>query len=188
VRQILLANRGAEFEQLGADRRFQPGERKIQVAAVQQRPREVEGGGITERRQAGQRWSAGIAQPHQLGRLVEGFAGRVVDGFAQQFVMPDVVDAHQLGVSARHQQGNEREVGGITGQERRQQVTFEVVHTQHRSIQGRPEGTGHPGPDQQRAGQPGPAGVGDDIDRAQRQAGLGKHLAGQGDDPSDVVA
>src|SRR3546814_3408582 len=40
--------------------------------------------------------SAGIAEPEQLGGLVEGLADRVVDGAAEQRVAPDALDDEEL--------------------------------------------------------------------------------------------
>ena len=60
-------------------RGLQPRKREIEVAAVQQRARQREGGGVAELGQRGQRRAARIAQAEQLGGLVERLAGRVVD-------------------------------------------------------------------------------------------------------------
>ena len=60
------------------------GKREIEVAAVQQRARQLEGLRITLSRQLCQCRSAGVTQAEHLGGLVEGLAGRVVDGLAQQ--------------------------------------------------------------------------------------------------------
>ena len=61
---------------------------KIQIAAVQQRPWQLEGRGIALLRHARQGRAAGVAQAHELGGFVKRFARRVVNGFAQNFVAP----------------------------------------------------------------------------------------------------
>ena len=104
---------------------------------MQQRPRQLEGLGVAELGQPRQRRAAGIAEPEQLRRLVEGLAGGVVDGLAEQLVAADVVDAHQLRVAAGHEQRDERKLGRIGDEERRQQVAFEVVHAEHRPCRAR---------------------------------------------------
>jgi hypothetical protein len=51
---------------------------------VQQRAWQRVGRGVAKVGQPRQRRPARVAQAQQLGRLVEGLAGRVVDGFAEQ--------------------------------------------------------------------------------------------------------
>ncbi len=58
---------GAELAQLRQHRRLQAGEREVEVAAVQQRPRQRERAGIALRGQPRQRRPAGVAQAQQLG-------------------------------------------------------------------------------------------------------------------------
>ncbi|MOA43664.1 hypothetical protein D3C78_1658360 [compost metagenome] len=67
---------------------------------MQHGARQIKTGRVALPRQFGQRRAARITQPHQLGRLVEGFASRVIQRFAQQFVAAHAIDAHQLRMAA----------------------------------------------------------------------------------------
>ena len=62
--------------------------------------------------------------------------------------------------------------GGSAEQERRQQVAFEVVDAERRLAERGGERAGDAGADEQRAGQPGPARVGDDVEVRQPTAGV----------------
>ena len=137
---------------------------------------------------ARQRRPTGVTQAEQLGALVEGLAGGVVDGLAQHRVAPHAIDTHQLRVSARDEQRDERELRRIGRQERRQQVPFQVVHAQRRLAQRGRQGHRHAGTDQQRTGQPRPARVGHQVDVLQGATGVGQHLARQRQHAADVVA
>ncbi len=110
IGQLRGRGRRAQLAVLGEHRRLQPGERKIQVAAVQQRPWQRKGIGPAAGGQPGQRRPARIAQAHQLGALVERLAGSIVDALAQQGVLAHRVHPHQLGVATRHQQRDERKL------------------------------------------------------------------------------
>ena len=167
---VLLAHVAAALAQLRHHCRLQAGEREVEVAAVQQRPRQIERRRIAERRQPRERRPTGIRQTHHLGRLVEGLAGRVVDGLAEQRVAPHVVDAHQLRVPARDEQRDERKARRIGREKRRQQVAFEVVHAERRLAERRGERTGDARADEQRPGQARAARVGNDVDSVERRA------------------
>ena len=96
--------------------------------------------------------------------LVEGFAGGIVERFAEQRVAADAGDAHQLRVPARDQQRDEREIGRIGRQQRRQQVAFEMMHADRRHAEREGQRRADAGADQQRAGESGALGVGDGVD------------------------
>ena len=130
----------------------------------------------------------GIAQPEQLGGLVEGFAGGVVQGFPQRFVGADAGNLHQLAVAAGNQQGDEREGGRIGFEQRREQVAFEMVDADDRHLEREAQRGGNAGADQQRPGQPRPFGIGDGLDIVQGAAGLLQDLPGQRQHAPDVVA
>ena len=115
---------------------------------------------------------AGIAQAQQLRALVESFACGVVEGLAEQRVVADAADAHELGVAARDEQRDERKLRRGIGQQRREQMAFEVVHADRRHAQRVGEAVGGARADQQRAGEPGPFGVGDGADVGDRAAPL----------------
>ena len=135
---------------------------------MQQRTGQLEGRSVAVQRQPGQVRTAGIRQAHQLGRLVEGLAGRVVDGFAEQLVTTDPVHAHQLRMAARHQQRDKRKLGRVGAEKWRQQVAFQVMHAHCRLAQRGGQRAGHAGTDQQRARQARAARVGHHIDIGQR--------------------
>ena len=69
---------------------------------------------------------AGIAEPQQLGGLVEGLAGGVVAAGAELAIAADPGAQQQLGVPARHEQQQIGE-GHIVGEPRRQGVRM-MVH------------------------------------------------------------
>jgi hypothetical protein len=128
------------------------------------------------------------ALAQQLGALVEGLARRVVDGLAQQRVLAHVGHVHELRVSTRHQQRNEGKRRRVVGQKGRQEVAFEVMNAQRRPPQRHAQRHCHPGAHQQRAGQPGPARVGHEVDLMQPAAGLSQHVAGERQHALDVIA
>jgi hypothetical protein len=98
------------------------------------------------------------------------------------------VHPHELRVAARDQQGDERELGRIGAQKRRQQMPFEVVH-RPAPVCPAPWPWHRPRPNPPKARPPGRAtGVGDGVHRRQRQAGLGQHRVGQREHAADVVA
>jgi hypothetical protein len=91
-------------------------------------------------------------------------------------------------VPARHQQRDEREVRPRLGQQRRQQVPFEVVDADDRLAEREPQRVGHARPDQQRAGETRPLGERDAVQVGELEARLGDDLLDQRDQPPDVVA
>ena len=56
------------------------------------------------------------ANPEWPGRYASDprFAGGIIDRFTQQDVLPHTIDAHQLGVTARHQQSHKRKFGWVS--------------------------------------------------------------------------
>jgi hypothetical protein len=106
-------------------------------------------------RHARQGRPAGVAQAHELGGFVKGFARRVVNGFAQNFVAAHAIHPHELGVAARHQQCDKGELRRVSAQEGREQMPLQVVHAQHGLAQRRAQGAGHARAHQQRPGQAG---------------------------------
>ena len=79
-----------------------------------------------------ERRAARIGQAEQLRRLVERLAGRVVLRVAEQPVAPDAVDVEELAVAARHEQRDERKRRPRLGEQRRQQMAFEVMDADRR--------------------------------------------------------
>ena len=146
---------------------FRPANEKSRLALCSSGRGSSKALGVAERRQPRQRRPARVAQAHQLGRLVEGLAGRVVDGLAEQRVAAHVVDPHQLRVPAGDEQRDEREARRVGREKRRQQMAFEVVHAERRPVQRRGQRARHAGADEQRPGQAGAARVGNDVDVSQ---------------------
>ncbi len=85
---------------------------------MQHRTRQLKSRSIALLGQSRQRRPARITQAHELGRLIERLAGCIVEGFAQQRVAPHTIDPHELGVTARNQQGHERKIGPRVRQQR----------------------------------------------------------------------
>ena len=103
----------AQFIELHHHGRFESGKRKIQIAAVEQRARQLERIGIALGRERRQRGPTGIAEPKHLGRLIEGLARSVINGFAQQGLIPDTGNCHQLCVPAILQERHKRKFRGV---------------------------------------------------------------------------
>jgi hypothetical protein len=135
----------------------------------------------------GERRPAGIAQPEQLGGLVEGLARSVVLRFAEQGVAPDAVDPHELGVPARHQQGDEREARRTHRQQRGQQMPLEVMDADGRDVQREREGMREGGAHQQGAGQAGTLGVADALELPDLSLCNVKNPPGQRHQAADMV-
>ena len=79
---------------------LEAGKGEIEVSTVQQRTRQLVGLCVTEFGQPRERRPTRVTQSHQLGRLVEGFAGGIVDGFPEQGIAAYAVHLHQLRVAA----------------------------------------------------------------------------------------
>ena len=60
------------------------------------------------------------------------FTGSIIERFSEQFVIADAGGAHQLAVAARNQQRDKRELRCRLHHQRRQQMAFEMVYTEHR--------------------------------------------------------
>ncbi|MNN40711.1 hypothetical protein D3C81_1547940 [compost metagenome] len=91
-------------------------------------------------------------------------------------------------MAAGNQQGDERELRRRLLQHRRQQMALHMVHADRRHAPGQGQRLGAGGPDQQRADQARPGGIGDRIDIGETATGLGQHLADQRQHAFDVVA
>jgi len=130
----------------------------------------------------------GVVQPNELGGLVERLAGRIVQALAEQLVLTDAIDAHQLGMTAGNQQGDERKRRRGFFQHGRQQMALHVVYTDGRDIPGKGQGLGAGGTDQECADQPGACGIGDGVDFGGHAARFVQHLADQRQHALDVIA
>ena len=102
--------------------------------------------------------------------------------------MPYPLHPHQLGMTARHQQGDKRESGRIGAQKRRQQMPLQVVHAQHRLAQRSPQRACHASTHQQGPGETRPPGEGHHIHLGQRTPGLRQDLGTKRQHASNMVA
>ena len=88
------------FPHLGQYSRFQAAETEIQIARVQHRTwklnrlRSPAHGELCECR------TTGVRQTEQFGCFIEGFAGGIVKRLAEQEVLPDASNVHQLTMAA----------------------------------------------------------------------------------------
>ena len=73
------------------------------------------------------------------------------------------------------------------GQERRQQMPFQVMHPQGRHAPGKGEGPGQSGARQQGPDQTGARGIGDAVDLPRQRAGTAQDLPHQRQQPLHVV-
>ena len=111
------------------------------VEAGHMRDGELEAGGVSLLRIFVDDGAAGVGEPQDLGRLVEGFACRIVDGASQSLHVEIVVDLQQERVATRHGEAEERErrvraiLAGLV-QEIGQYMRLQVVHFDERYIQG----------------------------------------------------
>ena len=155
---------------------------------MQQGPGQLESGAVAGQRQLRQVRPAGIRQAHQLGRLVERLARRIINAFAEQLVAADAIDAHQLRMAARHQQRDEGKFRRVGAQEGRQQMALQMMHAQHRLSECGRQRTGDASADQQRARQARPARVGHHVDIGQRTLRFLHHFPRQRQYAPDMVA
>jgi hypothetical protein len=102
------------------------GEGKVRPLAAEHGPRQVEARLVAARRLGLHHGAARIGQAEQLGRLVEGFADRVVDGGAEPAIFADAVDGNELGMPARDQQ-QQIGKGQLLGQAGCQRMCLQVV-------------------------------------------------------------
>jgi hypothetical protein len=124
------------------------------------------------------RRSAGKAQPHDLGGLVERFARRIVKGGAEPRHLAHAFHDHQLGMPARHQK-QQIGKGQSVGQPRRQGVTFQMVHRQQGQVSAQRDALGGHQRRHHPADQARPGGRGDAIEIKRAQPRLFQHACSQ---------
>src|SRR5208283_391301 len=105
----------------------EPGKTHVEITARKHRPRQLEAARLASLRKLRKCRTTRVSQSEQLRRLVEGFAGSIVNRFAEQPVVAHRVDAHQLRVPAGYQERDEGKRRARLGQQRRQQMAFEVM-------------------------------------------------------------
>src|SRR4029453_17441032 len=114
--------------------------------------------------------------------------GRVVLRVAQKAVTSDAFDVEQLTVSTRNEQRDKRKRRLRIGEQRRQQMAFEMMNAYDRLAEREAERASHRGADQQRAGKSGAFRVRDAVEVSQRRAGLGEHSLCEWHDALDMIA
>ncbi len=97
-------------------------------------------------------------------------------------------DIHQLRVPPGHQQRKEGEGRRIGFQERRQQMTLQMMYRDGSGAPGIRQAPGKAGPDQQRTDQAGPGGIGHPVDLARLGARSLECLAYQGQEAFHMVS
>ena len=102
IGDVLIAERRAGLR-LVAERGLEAGEREMRLGAPEHRPRQRNGRAPT-RSMALDLGAAGIGKAEQLGRLVEGFAQRIVERRAEPLIGTDILDDDGLGMAAGDQQ------------------------------------------------------------------------------------
>ncbi len=114
--------------------RFETREAEIEGGVMQHGARQVEGGGISFFGEFGNDGTTWIAEAHQLGALVEGFAGGVIAGAADDFVLAPVFHQDDFGMTARDEQGENWELPVFTilwREPSRGEVTFEMIDAEN---------------------------------------------------------
>ena len=177
IGDVLVAQRRDLFR-LDAQRRLQPGQRKIGILTAGHRPRQREALGIAARRLLLDQRAARIAEAQQLCGLVEGLADRVVDRAAEPQIIADAAHAEDLGVAA----GGEKQAIGKrrrVGEPRRERMRLQVIDRDQRLVVGKRDRLGRGQADDDAADQAGPGGRGNAVERVERHLRLGHGL---GDD------
>jgi hypothetical protein len=163
---------GQRRDPLGLDPQggLEAGEGEIRRPPPEHRPGEGEALGVAGLRHALDLGSAGIAEPQELGRLVEGLADGVVDGAAEANVVAHPAHRHELGMPAG---GEQQQVGEIepVGQPGGERVRLQMVDREQGLVGHQRQGLGGDEPHQQPADQPRPRRHGDAVEVG--EAGLG---------------
>ena len=120
--------------------------------------------------------------------MVERCAGSVVLRIAEQPIAADARDVEELRVAAGDEQRDEWKRRRGRSEQRRQQVAFHVVHADDRLVQREAERIREARADEERAGEPRALRVGDRVDIAHADAGVGEHLRHERQHALDVLA
>ena len=139
-------------------------------------------------RQFRKRSAAGIGQAEQFGGFVERLAGSIVKRFAEQRIVADARDAHELRVAAGNEQGDERKGRRSRREQRREQVAFKMMDGNDRHAQGGGQPFGKSDADEQGARQSRPLRIGNGGDFVQCPFAFTQHLPQQGNRAPDMVA
>ena len=80
------------------------------VVALNLRRGELEGVGVAFAGKAVDDGASGVAEIHNLGGLVDGFAGGIVDGLSEDFHLEVAVQKNDLGMSAADEKAHKGEL------------------------------------------------------------------------------
>jgi len=152
---------------------------EIEVAGVEHRARQRHGTGAPALGQRRERGTAGIRQAEELRGLVERLARRVVQRVAEQAVGADARDIEELAVPPGHEQRHERKVGPRLGEQRGQEMPFEMMNADHGLAERDAQRVGNAGADEQRAREAGPLRVRDAVEVREGQPGLAQDVPHQ---------
>src|SRR5205085_6345265 len=111
---------------------LEPTETEVEVAARKHGPRQRVSPRAARFGEARNDGPAGIAESHQLRAFIECFPCGIVESVPEKNVITDTADAHKLRMSTRDEQSDERKFRRRIGEERRKQMTFEVMDSKHR--------------------------------------------------------
>jgi hypothetical protein len=136
VGSILVGQGLCAFFGLREDGCLEACKTKIEGGSVLERARKRETPGLSTRSPLRNLRPSWVAQAQNLGRLIEGLAGGVVNGLAQQGIVSQRPHGHDLGVTARDQQGQKWEAGlaHVCREQGRDQVPLEVMDPHDRSV------------------------------------------------------
>ena len=145
-----------------------------------------EAAGVSLLRQPLDHRPTGIAEPQQLGHLVERLAGGVVERLPQQPVLAPGGHVEQHGVPAAHQQGHERRRQVGVFERRGEEMPFEVIHAEQRAIEAEGERLAVGDADEQGADEAGTGGHGDPVELAEADPRVGERAVHHRADGADV--
>ncbi len=186
IGDVLVAQR-RDLLRFEAQRRLQPGQRKIRIVTAGHRPRQGEPLGVAAGGLLLDQRAAGIAEAEELRGLVEGLADRVVDGAAEAQIIADATHGEDLGVAA----GREKQAIGKrrgVGEPRRERVRLQVIHRDQRLVVGERDGLGRGQADNDAADQARPGRGGDAVERRERHLRLRHGLGDDGIERLDMGA
>ncbi len=170
------------------DRGLQSAEAEIESGPVEHRPREFEHAVAAVLGNRSERGPSRIAEPEELGGLVEGLAGSIILGLAENPVAPDACDFDQHRVAAGDLEGDEREFRSTRFECGSEQMPFEVMDADHRHVPGIPQRTGDRGTDKQGADESRPGGIGNPVNGLRLEPCLGHRFPDHRQEPLDVIA
>ena len=177
---------------LTADQRqhrgLQPGKAHVEVAAVLHRPRQYDrarSSRLGKLRQLGTAW---VTEAEESGGLVERFSGGIVEGISEQRVIADCRHRVELRVPPGNQQRDEGEARLRVAEQRRQQMSLEMVDRERRLAQRVSECRCHACANQQGPREARPLCVGNTVEVGEDLSRFDQQILHQRHHPTDMVA